>query len=432
MKYFVCTRRCALVFAFVLAFCAQAGVAQAQVQPLTLAQAQRLAVERSLQLVAGTAAIQSAQEMAVASAQNPDPVLRLGIENLPADGPDRFSTTRDFMTMRRVGLMQEFTRADKRQLRGERYEREADKARAEQSAMLADIQRDTALAWLERYYAEAMVALMTEQIKQAQLEIDAADSAYRAGRGSQADVYAARSMRVALEDQASELARKQRTAKTVLARWIGSRDAEAPLADKPVMAALDLHDHALEKELARHPRIEMLSQQVAQAETEARLAQANQQADWSAEVAYSQRGPQYSNMISFGISIPLQWDRKNRQGRELAAKLAQVEQAKAEREEMLRAHVAEVKTMLAEWDNARERQTRIADEMLPLAMARTQAVLSAWRGGKSSLNEVLNAQRNETEVQLQALQLEQEAARLWAQLNFLLPDASSMNSKDTK
>jgi len=432
MKYFVRTRGCALLLAPLLALCAQAGVARAQGHPLTLAQAQRLAVERSLQLVAGTATIQSAREMAVAAAQHPDPVLRLGIENLPVEGSDRFSTTRDFMTMRRVGVMQEFTRADKRQLRGERYAREADKGEAERSAVLADIQRDTALAWLERYYAEAMSALMAAQIKQAQLEVDAADSAYRAGRGSQAEVYAARSARVALEDRASELARKLRNANTALARWIGSAAAQAPLADKPLMAALDLHEHTLEQQLARHPRIEALTQQIALAETEARLAQANQQADWSAEVAYSQRGPQYSNMISLGISIPLQWDRKNRQGRELAAKLAQVEQAKAEREEMLRAHAAEVRAMLAEWDNARERQARIARELLPLASARTQAVLSAYRGGKSSLNEVLSAQRNETEVQLQALQLEQEAARLWAQLNFLLPDTAFMNSKDTK
>jgi hypothetical protein len=47
----------------------------------------------------------------------PDPVLKLGLNNLPIDGPDRYSVTRDFMTMRSVGVMQELTRADKRSAR---------------------------------------------------------------------------------------------------------------------------------------------------------------------------------------------------------------------------------------------------------------------------------------------------------------------------
>ena len=61
---------------------------------------------------------------------------------------------------------------------------------------------------------------------------------------------------------------------------------------------------------------------------------------------------------------------------------------------------------------------------MPLARERTQAVLAAYRGGKANLADVLAARRNEIEVRMQALQLEMETARLWAQLNFLLPDGA--------
>ena len=37
---------------------------------------------------------------------------------------------------------------------------------------------------------------------------------------------------------------------------------------------------------------------------------------------FSQRGSAYSNMVSLNVSVPLQWDQKNRQDRELAARLA--------------------------------------------------------------------------------------------------------------
>src|SRR5437879_5715426 len=106
-----------------------AAIAVAQV-PLKLADAQRRAVERSRLIVAQDAATTGAREMAVAAGQLPDPVFKIGIENLPVDGPDRFSATRDFMTMRQVGLMQELTRSEKREARAQRFEREADKALA--------------------------------------------------------------------------------------------------------------------------------------------------------------------------------------------------------------------------------------------------------------------------------------------------------------
>lgn len=398
--------------------------ARASPLPLTLEQAQHLAIERSRQLLANDAAIQGSRAMAVSAAQNPDPVLQLGIDNLPVDGPDRFSLSRDFMTQQRIGVMQEFTRAEKRRLRSERYEYEAGKALAEKSATVADILLGTALAWFDRYYAEAMAGQMAEAIQQAQLEIDVADSAYRSGRGSQADVFAARAARVVLEDRASELDRRVRLARIALMRWIGDRE-EGPLATRPLTDEVPFQSNAIGDHMAQHPKIDLLTKEKALASVEAKLAQANKTSDWSVEVAYSQRGQEYSNMVSVGVSIPLQWDQKNRQDQEINAKLARVEQVQAVREETLRALNTEVHGMLVEWNNSRERQARIEHELLPLATGRTLAALSAYRGGKSSLSEVLSARRNEIEVRLQSLQLEFEVARLWAQLKFLLPVTSS-------
>src|SRR5678816_126066 len=76
-------------------------------QALSMPDAQRRALERSRQLVAQDSAVLASREMAVAAGQLPDPVLKLGIDNLPVTGEDRYSLTRDFMTMRRIGVMQE-------------------------------------------------------------------------------------------------------------------------------------------------------------------------------------------------------------------------------------------------------------------------------------------------------------------------------------
>ncbi len=396
---------------------------------LTLAEAQRRALERSRQISAQDSTVIAAREMAVAAGQLPDPVLKLGLDNLPIDGPDAFNLTRDFMTQRRFGLAQEITRDEKRRARTARYEREAERAQVEKHATVAVIRKETALAWLDRYYSEAMAAASGGQIGQARLEIEAADAAYRAGRGSQADALAARSTLVMLEDKQSELERRVRSAKIMLARWIGE-GADVPLAGEPGVDVIAFDTANLGDRLARHPQISVLGKQEQVAEAEARLARANRTADWGVELSYSQRGPAFSNMVSIGVSIPLQWDQKNRQDRELASKLAQLDQTKALREEALRAHEAEVRAMMEEWQNGRRREARYARELVPLAAERTQAVLAAYRGGKAALTDVLAARRNETELRIQSLQLRADTARLWAQLNFLDPDMPVANQKE--
>ncbi len=399
-------------------------LAAAAVMPLTLPEAQRLAVMRSRQLVAQDSAVAAAREMAVSAGQLPDPVATVGINNLPINGPDAWSLTRDFMTMTSVGVMQELTRAEKREARTERYEREAERSLAERRASIAAIERATALAWLDRYYAEAMQTVISEQRRQAQGEVDAAESAYRAGRGNLADILAARSALVLLDDRSSEIGRKLSSAKIALARWIGT-DADTPLAGKPTIDVIRLDPRTLETDLVHHPELAVLAKKEEVAAADVQLAQANKRADWSVALMYSQRGPAYSNLISVNVSVPLQWDQKNRQDREVAAKLAMLEQARAEREDMLRAHTAEVRAMIVEWENDRERRSRYEREVLPLATERTQATLAAYRGAKATLTDVLMARRSETDVRLQALQLETDTARLWAQLNFLIPDSDS-------
>ena len=403
---------------------AWSAAATAAAVPLTLGAALHYAVERSRQLSGEDSAVIAAREMAVAAGQLPDPVLKFGLDSWPVNGPHQFSVGDDDFTEGRVSLSQEWTRAEKRQLRTQRFEREGEKTLAEKTVAIAAIERDTAIAWLDRYYAEAMAAVIAEQRQAVELEIAMADSAYRGGSGDQADVIAARSARAELADSASEIEGRGRAAKATLARWVGDA-ALLPLAGKPALDAVRLDRRTLETELAHHPEITVLAKQEALAETEAKLAVANKQADWSVELAYAQRGSAFSNFASVSVSIPLQWDQGQRQDREVAAKLALAEQATAEREEAVRMHVGKVQAELQAWENGRERLARYARELIPLANARTAATLAAYRGGTANASELSRARRDEIDVRLRALQLERDTARLWAQLNFLFPEESA-------
>jgi hypothetical protein len=158
-----------------------------------LSNAQQLAVARSRQLIAQDMAVTASREMAVAAGQLPDPIVKAGIDNLPVSGPDRGNLTGDFMTMRRIGVMQELTRNDKRQLRTERYDRLADKSLAEKSSAIAAIQRDTAISWLERYYVERMAAVVTNNPSRPNLKLRPPRVITAPVVVTQADIFAARS-----------------------------------------------------------------------------------------------------------------------------------------------------------------------------------------------------------------------------------------------
>lgn len=398
---------------------------------LTLPEAQQLALQRTRQLAVHDLSADAARQMAVAAGQLPDPVLKAGIDNLPVSGGERFSLGADFMTMRRIGISQELTSADKRRRRAELYQEEAGKALAARSVAAARIERETALAWLECHFAREVEKLIVEQVVQARNEIDAAEAAYRGGRGSLADITAARGALAAVQDSASEAAQRSRSAALMLARWTGA-EAAAGLGDPPVMDTLRIDAASLETVLSHHPEIAVLTQQERIARAEANLAEAGKKLDWSVEVAFQQRGSGYSNMVSVGVSMPLQWDRPHRQDRELAAKLAMADAAKAEREENQRGHLVEIRSLMNEWESGRERYRRYAEELLPLARQRTEATLSAYRGGKASLSDLLTARRGETDAGLRALQLQAQTARLWAQLNYLLPSGAGNSYPEAK
>jgi outer membrane protein TolC len=326
--------------------------------------------------------------------------------------------------------MQQFTRSDKRNARASRYEREAETALAGRTAALADLQRDTALAWLDRYYQERIREVLTAQRDEARLQIEAADAVYRGGRGSQADVFLARSAVAQIEDRIAQAEQQIEVATTRLARWVGAQ-ASLPLGPAPETGAIDYDVALLQYHVDHHPQIELLLRQEQVARAEVEIAQANRRSDWSAELMYSQRGPAYSNMISINVSIPWQLDRANRQDRELAAKLAQIDQLQAQREEATREHLADALTWLKQWRSNRDRLVRYQDSLIPLTAERTRAALAAYRGSSAPLSTVLEARRMEIDTRLERVRLEMENAGLWAKLEFLLP-AGSVHRGESK
>ena len=400
--------------------------------PLTLAEAQRIATLRSERIEAGDLGVSASKDLAKTAAERPDPVAKIGLENVPVNGSEAFSLQQDFMTMRSIGIMQEITRPSKLRARAAESEQAVRLAEARKAQALVEVRRDSALAWLARYYAEATQRTVTEQVEAARLEVAATESAYRGGRGTAADVLEAREVVAEFEDQALEASRAASASRIALARWVGDA-ADRRLAGEPTIDTIPLHKHALDSQLQDHPEVVALERREELARAGAEVARAERHPDWSVEFIYSARGTGYSNMATLELTVPLQIRRAYRQDPKLAAKLAEASQAKAEREDMLREHTADVAAAIDAWESTRERRNRYRTTIIPLAADRTVAARAAYQGGRASLTDLLSAHRAEIDARLKALELEATAARLWAQLAFLTvpPDAMPPSPRPT-
>jgi len=395
------------------------AMAPAAESPLSFAESLRIAVIESPQLDAQRAMVDAAREMAGPAGELPDPKLKLGVENVPTNGPDGWSLTRDFMTMTKIGVMQEFPREEKRRLRSLRAENDAQRGTAAlESARLA-VMRETAAAWLARWFAAQSERLIARQIDEAALAVTTAEAAYRAGKGSQGELLNAQGNAIELRNRAIEAAAQSKRARIGLARFIGA-EAARPLGSPPDVTRLPFDATEL-ADIDVQPDVRLAVAREATAVTEADLARAAKKPDWSAELTYAVRGAPYSNMVSLMVSIDLPWSPGTRQDREHAAKLKELDAARAMREDTRRMRVAEVDTMLTEWETARAMARRIEEELIPLATQRLDAVLASYRGGTGALSPVLEARRSELDARLALLQQEQAVAKAWAWLQFVRP-----------
>lgn len=405
--------RCKL-FVFLAAFAAAVPAAG---QALSLEEAIRLGEQNSPRLAAQRHALTAAAEQIGRAAELPDPKLRLGLENLPVTGADRYRYDRDFMTMRSVGLMQEFPSGEKRRARNARAEAMHAFERANSDLQRSVVRREVAQAWFEVHFAEKTLAALERLTQQFKLQIEAVAAGVARGRQVAAESYALRQAFEQANDRVIEQRRMLARARIQLGTWL-EEDAQRPLGAAPEPLRAPPQTDQLLARLAEHPLLRTLEEREGLARSEVALARSGRRSDWSLEVSFAQREPAFDNMVSVMLSMDLPWQSARRQDKDIASRLAEAEQVLAQREEARRQQVAELHGWRADFDAAQARVERAAGILLPLARDRAAAARAAYQGGRGELGAVLDAERSHTEAEITLTQTQFERARAWAALNY--------------
>ena len=378
--------------------------------PLSLEQALGLATQRSPAVRAARAGVAGAAEAARAAGQLPDPVLSVGIDNLPVTGPDRLSTTADSMTMKRVGISQEWVSSEKRGLRQAAAQAQVGREAVGEQVAMADARLQTSLAYLDAYFAGESFKLTNLTEHHVHEETEAAKARLSSSTGSSQEVLQLTAARGVAEDESADMQQLQAAALVVLQRWVGVRP-DALLA--PALPAF-LGEQAY---VAAHPSVVQAQRDIEVARAEASATAANRRPNWSWQASYGQRTG-FPDMVSVGVSIPLPVSPGERQDRETAAKLALVEKAEASLEESTRMATAEYRALTGDEQRLTERVARYREGVVGPAQQRTEAALAGYRSNQVPLMTLFEARHAEVDMQRKLLNLQRELAKVQAQLAF--------------
>jgi outer membrane protein, heavy metal efflux system len=384
--------------------------AWAVAEPLSFDQALELAAQRSEAARAGRAAAASLDESARAAGQLPDPMLLAGLENLPIAGADRFSTTGESMTMKRIGISQEWLSADKRAARESAARAMADRESVQAAAVESDARLQVALAYVDAWYARSALALTTQTEHHLHEELEASRARLAAAAGGSAEVLQLTAAQGVAEDESEETRQQQAAALVALQRWVGFLPDDVTTA--PAFKLAGEPDY-----LGRHPAVTAARREVEVARQNAAVAAKERTPNWTWELSYGQRSG-YADMVSVGVTIPLQVAPSQRQDRQTAAKLALVDKAEAELAESTRAATAEYRVLSGDVTRLQQRIERYQASVITPSQQRTAAALAAYRSNQGSLTALFEARHMEVQAQRKLLALQREVAGAQALLAF--------------
>ncbi len=397
-------------------------------EPLSFTRALDLATSETPALRADAAQLAAARHAVLPAGELPDPKLALGLDNLPINGPDRYHVGDDFMTMRRVALMQEFPNRAKREARVAVAQGEVAVAVAQTAVTRQQVQQETALAWIARHTLERQLARIDALRAENRLFDDGVRARLAGGGGGMAaDGVAPRQEAAAIDNLQDRFEARREQAIARLERWIGE-SAREPLAgavpDWPIARDGLLH------RLHAHPDVALLGARETVAQAAIAQAQAAKKSDWALALAYQQRGPQFSDMATLEVTFDLPVFAAHRQDPTIAARRAERDALEAQREATLREHTAMLDTDLAEYrrlDKALARQNQV---VLPLAAEKIALASAAWRGGQGSLADLVAARRERIKTELAAIALEGKRQQMAARLHYRYGNGDTLISGD--
>lgn len=368
-------------------------------EPLTLVDAERLALAHAPWLAHHRTNVDAAAERVVYESRLPDPQLILGAINVPAD---TYKLNQEDMTMTMVGLRQSFPPGDTLALKGRRAEKELTREEAKVAAERRNLLKQVRQTWLELYFQQESLRLLQESRRLQQKQLEAAEGRYRAAADIQQSVIRARQAVARVNEREPMLRAQIARTRAQLGRWVGEA-AMLPLPEALPMLPAPAPDF----DAARHP--EWLASQAMHdaARLEVDIARQDYKPGWMLDLQYGFRRPmpdgtERPNMVTAMVTLDLPVFRSKRQDRRLAERQALESGARLEAEDKRRELDATYLSLRAEHEALAARAKIFEEQLLPAIRREAQVIVAGFARDQTEFRD----------AQMKAFEAEQEYTRV--------------------
>jgi len=386
--------------------------------PLTIAEAEDLAIANEPGRSALLARESALKEEAIAAGQLPDPTLRVAMLNYPISG-GTFST--EGMTQAQLGIRQVFPRARARALKTARLQFMATEHGHSAEARSRDVLTAARTAWLEAYFSQRARQIVAETRPFFADLVNVTRSMYAVGRKTQHDVLRAELELSRLDDRLLEASRSHGEAQARLSQWLGA-DAYRPIAMKlPGWESLPpLED--LRTNLASHPTLGAADAGIAAQQSGVDFANESYKPGWALDLGYGYRdgslpsGEPRSDFISLSVSIDLPFFGENRQDRRLAAALDERRAAIAQKRTVSAELQSRLNAEHARWSDLTRRLALYENQILGQSQGQAQAALLAYQSDAGDFADVMRGYIDDLNTRLEHIRLKVERSQSYAVL----------------
>lgn len=389
-------------------------------QPLELADAYRIARERSPRIAAARALSDAARARTASARRPPDPQVQFGFMNYTLPG----LRAMDVVRMTQLQVMQMLPLAGKLGLAGRVADASAD-AQAERAREVDwEVRSKVAMGFYELYATERSLSIDRETLRLLKDILLITESMYRVGEGRQVDVLRAQ-VEIARMVQDTIRMTAMRSAMAARLRALMDLPADAPIG-APVLPgfpdSVPPLDAAFSAGIANRPMLRAGERDLEAATARTRLTRREIWPDLTIGLQYGQRGgmagTERMGSLMVGATLPLFARSRQLRMREEAAAMQRMSRAElAAMRAETQAAVAEAHSNLT---RARSLATQYRSTVLPQAEAAIASALAAYRVGAVDFMTLLDNRMSVNRYRKELVELEADEGKAWADMEMLV------------
>ncbi len=368
---------------------------EARTTPLKLNELVEEALNKNPDILAAKSRWEVFKERPPQAGSLDDPMLGLGIVNLPTD---TFNFRQEDMTMKEISVTQRLPYPGKRGLRSEVAQKEAEAALSDYEEVKVKVSRDVKMAYYELFYVNKAIEVTEKNREILKLLNQITETKYSLGEGIHTDVFKAQVELSKMIDELIMLNQNRRNLKSKLNTLL-HRPPFAPLGD-PEEVSLEKFsadpEELVKAASEKRPSIQSVKRMVERNQASLKLAERDYYPDFDIKLAYGQRddGPmgRRADMVTgmVGLNIPLWY--KTKQSRKVAESQKDIQAAKDQLTAMTNEIRYLVSEKLTDIERAEKQIELLKTGIIPLATLSLDSAIASYRVNKVDFITMLDTQ----------------------------------------